>query len=81
MASQDSKEYQTHPISDTACTESQASKKICVLLQPEVVNAALVTVEQISSSLKGREMLAGNTQIPKNIAMKALGLSGTVFYF
>ena len=56
-----------------SCTESTG---IVLAVQPEIVNAAFIAVEQISFSLKGRDLLIGTTHLPSSIASKAIGTAG-----
>ena len=49
-------------------------------MQEEVVNAALVTVQQIAASPRGRESLAISSSIPSSVADRAIGTSGGIWY-
>ena len=48
----------------------------CPVFQVEVVNAALVSVQQVSISQRGRELLAAETSISRHVAARALTTSG-----
>ena len=50
-------------------------------MQEEVVNAALVTIQQIASSPLGREVLSAKSSIPLSVAERAIGTTGGAWYF